>query len=158
MSDKSFMEYLLYNEEMSDKLSFERFALITAEVYDASVDEVEAKISRSKAEAALSAPFPGPDEIVLYPDPVQQAAICCAEIIRRRPLPHDNKRVAHDCMGEMLVNYQWLLPSEDDSEAGKKMDEWGRSEMTEAAFVEWVRAYVGRTTWQRYERRGGATA
>ena len=36
---------------MSDKLSFERFALITAEVYDASVDEVEAKISRSKAEA-----------------------------------------------------------------------------------------------------------
>src|SRR5215469_3991452 len=104
---------------MSDQLTFERFALITAAVYDAPVGDVEPKISRSKAEAALTAPFPGPDEIVLYPDPVERAAICFAAIIRLRPLPHDNKRVAHECLGEMLVNHQWLLPSEDDPEAGE---------------------------------------
>jgi prophage maintenance system killer protein len=143
---------------MGRRLTFERFALITAEVYDTPVDEVESKISRSRAEVALAAPFPGPDEIVLYPDPVEQAAICFAAIIRLRPLPHDNKRVAHECLGEMLVNYQWRLPSEDDPEATKKMDEWGAREMSEGGFITWVRAYVGRCAWQWYERHGKATA
>jgi prophage maintenance system killer protein len=138
---------------MSGPLSFERFALITAEVYDTSVDEVEPKISRSRAEAALSAPFPGPDEIVLYPDPIEQAAICCAEIISRRPLPYSNKRVAYECMGEMLTPYHWRLPSEDQPEVKKKLDEWGDRRMGEAEFIEWARAHVGQTAWLRYERR-----
>ncbi len=138
---------------MTGQLTFERFALVTAEVYDASVDEVERKISRSRAEAALTAPFPGPDEIVLYPDPVEQAAICCAEIIRSRPLPHSNKRVGYECMGEMLVRYHWRLPAEDEPEVEEKLDRWGDQEMGEAEFIEWVRAHVGRVAWQRYERR-----
>jgi prophage maintenance system killer protein len=143
---------------MFDRLTFERFALVTAEVYDAAVEEVEAEISRSRAEASLAAPFPGPDEIVLYPDPVERAAICCAEIIRRRPLPHSNKRVGYKCMGEMLAHYHWVLPSQDEPEVEENLDEWGAREMGEAEFIEWARAHVGRHAWRRYEHRRGATS
>jgi hypothetical protein len=141
---------------MCGRLTFERFALITATVYDASVDEVEPTISRSRAEAALAAPFPGPDELVLYPDPVEQAAICGAAIVHRRPLLHSNKRVAYECMGEMLVPYQWPLPDEAEAEVAEKLDRLGERKMGDDEFVEWVRAHVGRGAWLRYQRRSGA--
>jgi hypothetical protein len=143
---------------MYTRLTFERFALIAAALYGAPVDEVEPEISRPGAEAALAAPFPGPDEIVLYPNPVEQAALCCAAIIRRRPLPHSNKRVAYECMREMLIWSPDPWPGDGAEDVKEMLDGVADGTVDEVEFVLWARAQVGFDVWRRYQRRRGATA
>ena len=143
---------------MSGPLTFSRFVLVVAEARDASADEVEPTISRSKALTALIAPFCGPDEFVLYPDPLEQAALCCVALIRHRPLAHDNKRVAYRCMLEMLVPY----PRAQFDAASKKIAEMldGVADGTtgEEKFVDWVYAEAGDAASLRYQRQWGAMA
>lgn len=118
------------------------FALITAENWDVSVEEVEPGIDRSKVEAARAAAFGGPDEIVLYPEPVGQAAVFCAELIRLRPLVKDNKEVAFNCMLEVLTRYEWTRFDATRREISKKLDELDDVAMV-PEFVRWVRESVG---------------
>jgi len=132
------------------RLTFEDFVLIAAAVQDAPADEVEAKISRPRAERALAAPFPGPGEIVLYPDPVERAAICCSSIIRERPLPGGNKRVGYECMREMLGNSPWPRLEGDPKEIPAMLDGLAAGTIDEADFARWVRARVGLGEWLRY--------
>lgn len=141
---------------MSYKLTFERFVLIAAETQAAAAEEVEATISRSKAEAALAVPFGGPDEFVLYADPVEQAARCCAAVIAQRPLPHGNKRVAYKCMEEMLVRYPWARFDADQREIASKLDDLGAGKIDADEFVFWVRAEAGLAAWLRYQLRSTA--
>ncbi|HEX6456954.1 MAG TPA: hypothetical protein VF009_10615 [Solirubrobacterales bacterium] len=138
---------------MHGKLTFKRFVLITARVKDASADEVEPTISRSRAEAALGAPFGGADDLILYSEPVEQAARCCAAIIRERPLTCDNKHVAWDCMLEMLARLPWAPIDPAPKTIGAKLDELGDETIDEDDFVRWVRKEVGRAEVLRYERR-----
>lgn len=138
---------------MCCKLTFDRFVLIAAEVQDKGADAVEATISRPKAEAALVAPFGGPDEVVLYSDPLEQAALCCAAVIDRRPLPHDNKRVAYKCMEEMLVRYPWAQFDADRREIASKLDDLREGKIDADQFVLWVRAEAGLAVWLRYQLR-----
>jgi prophage maintenance system killer protein len=138
---------------MCCKLTFDRFVLIAAEVQDRTADSVEATISRAKAEAALAAPFGGPNEFVLYSDPLEQAALCCAAVIDHRPLPHDNKRVGYRCMEEMLVRYPWAGFEADRREAASKLDDLGAGRIDADEFVFWVRAEAGMAVWLRYQLR-----
>jgi hypothetical protein len=138
---------------MHGKLTFKRFVLITARVKDVSADEVEPTISRPRAEAALAEPFGGPDDFVLYPEPVEQAARTCAAIIRHRPLPCDNKHVAWDCMLEMLTRLPWAPIDPASKKIGAKLDELGDEAIGEDEFVRWVRAQVAGAELSRYERR-----
>ena len=138
---------------MCCKLTFDRFVLIAAEAQDKGAHEVEAMISRSKVETALAAPFGGPDEFVLYSDPLEQAARCCAAVIDQRPLPYDNKRVAYKCMEEMLVRYPWARFEADRREIESKLDELGEGEIDADDFVYWVRAEAGLAVWLRYQLR-----
>jgi hypothetical protein len=143
---------------MSAKLTISRFVLIVAEERDASADEVEPTISKRVAEEALLAPFGGPDELVLYSDPILEAALCCVELIRRRPLHHDNKRVAYKCLQEMLVRHPWARFEADPEKVAEMLDGVGDESKDEDEFVEWVRAEAGMVAWLRYQQRGGATA
>jgi hypothetical protein len=143
---------------MHGKLTFQRFVLIVAEAKDMAADEVEPMISRSKSEAALAAPFADSDELVLYPEPVEQAARCCAAIIRHRPLPCDNKHVAWDCMLEMLARLPWAPMDPERKKVSKKLDELGDEMIDEDEFVRWVRAQVAAAELARYERRGEVRA
>lgn len=143
---------------MSSKLTFNRFVLIVAEERDASAEEVEPTISKTVAEEALTAPFGGPDEFVLYSDPVLEAALCCVELIRRRPLRRDNKRVAYKCLHEMLVRYSWAHFDADPKEIAAMLDGLGDESKDEDEFVDWVRAEAGMVAWLRYQQRGGTTA
>src|SRR5215469_10048797 len=135
---------------MYSRLTFERFVLITAALYDLPVDEVEPEISRPRAEAALASPFPGPDEIVLYPNPVEQAALCCAAVIRQRPLPHGNKRIGFECMREMLIWSEDPWPGEGAEGTDEMLDGLADGTVDEADFVLWARAQVGLALWRRY--------
>lgn len=141
---------------MCCKLTFDRFVLIAAEAQDKGVDEVEATIARSKVETALTAPFGGPDEFVLYSDPLERAALCCAAVISHRPLPHDNKRVAYKCMEEMLVRYPWARFDADPQEIASILDGLGEKTIEEDEFVFWVRAEAGIAIWLRYQLRSTA--
>jgi hypothetical protein len=141
------------------RLSFAKFVQIVAEARDASPDGVEPTISQSLAEAALAAAFPGPDEIVLYPDPVEQGFLCCAEVIRRRPLAHDNKRVGFACMEEMLfwTPYRWPshIPEE---EVEEKLDGVGDGTVNDGELFLWARGRLGLAAWLAYERQRETTA
>jgi prophage maintenance system killer protein len=143
---------------MCGALTFDCFVLVVAEARDASADEVEPTISRSTAEAALAAPFGGPDELVLYPDPVEQAALCCVALIRLRPLSHDNKRVAYKCMQEMLVPYPRAQFDADSRKITEMLDGVADGITGEEKFVDWVYAEAGDAASLRYQRRWGATA
>jgi prophage maintenance system killer protein len=138
---------------MCCKLTFDRFVLIAAEVQDKGADEVENMISRSRAEAAMAAPFGGPDEFILYSDPLERAALCCAAVISQRPLPHDNKRVAYQCMEEMLVRYPWAQFEADRRDVASKLDDLGDEKIDADQFVFWVRAEAGLAVWLRYQLR-----
>jgi prophage maintenance system killer protein len=140
---------------MSCKLTFERFVLITAETRDASADDVEPTIARPKAMAALEAPLGGPDEFVLYSDPVEQAARCCVAVIRNRPLSEDNKRVAYKCMLEMLVRYPWAQLDPERKKIAEMLDGVGDGTKDEEEFVLWVRGELGLPAWLRYQLRYG---
>lgn len=138
---------------MCSKVTFDRFVLIAAEVQDKGVDEVEATISRPKTEAALAAPFGGPDDHVLYSDPLERAALCCAAVLSQRPLPHDNKRVAYRCMEEMLVRYPWAQFEADRRDIAVKLDDLGDGKIDADQFVFWVRSEAGLAVWLRYQLR-----
>lgn len=143
---------------MSAKLTFSRFVLVVAEERDASADEVEPTIDKAVAEEALTAPFGGPDEYVLYSDPVLEAALCCIELIHRRPLCRDNKRVAYKCLHEMLIRHPWAYFDADRKKIAEMLDGLGDGSKDEDEFVEWVRAEAGMVAWLRYQQRGGTTA
>jgi hypothetical protein len=143
---------------MSAPLTFSRFVLVVAEERDASADEVEPTIDKAVAEEALIAPFGGADEFVFYSDPILEASLCCVELIRRRPLQHDNKRVAYKCLHEMLARYPWAHFDADPKKIAEMLDGVGDGSTDEDEFVEWVRAEAGMVSWLRYQQRGGATA
>jgi hypothetical protein len=143
---------------MSARLTFNRYVSIVAAERDASVEEVEPTISRSVAEEALEAPFGGPDEYVLYSDPLKEAGLCCVEHICRRPLRRDNKRVAYKCMQEMLVRYPWAQFDADPEKIEEMLDGVGDGSKDEVEFLEWLRAEVGMVAWLRYQQRGQPTA
>jgi hypothetical protein len=132
------------------------FAVIAAEKRDLSVEELEPRIDRSKVEAARAAAFGRPGEIVLYPEPVGQAGVLCAELIRLRPLDEDNKKVAFDCMLELLSRYEWKWFAATRGEIAKKLDGLGAGTIGVPEFVLWVRAKVGRGESAWYERRATA--
>lgn len=141
---------------MSCKLTFKRFVLIAAETRDASPDEVEPTISRAKAMTALAAPFGGPDELVLYSDPAEQAARCCVAVIHNRPLAEDNKRVAYKCLLEMLVRYPWAHLDPEPQKIAEMLDGLGDGTVDEEEFVFWVRAELGLAVWLQYQARATA--
>lgn len=132
---------------MHGKLTFERFVWIVAEAKDKGVDEVEPLISRRRAEAALGGRA---DELVLYPEPVEDAARCCAAIIRERPLPCDNKRVAWDCMLDMLTRCPWAPIDPPRKKISAKLDGLGDEKIGEEEFVAWIRKKVAQAELSRY--------
>lgn len=142
--------------KMYNELTIEYFEAITAEVYDVGVDEVGPQIDRSKAQAALAAPFGGPGEFVLYSDSVDTAILCCAALIKNRPLPHDNKRVAYRCMEEMLARFPWAQFDAMPRKIAEMLDGLGDGSKSEVEFGLWVRAEIGRLAVERYERRATA--
>jgi death-on-curing protein len=98
----------------------------------------------SSAESALVAPFASFGGVDFYPDPVQQAAICCSRIIRNHPFPDGNKRVGYECMREMLERggYPWPRPSEDAVEIAETVEALAAGTLSEEEFVRWVRDRV----------------
>lgn len=132
---------------MNNRLSFEHFLLIAEAVLGISYDELERVVCVFRAESALAAPFIRVWGIYLFPDPVEQAAICAWRIIRTHPLPlgsESNRRVAFECMREMLLlsGCRWSRPEEGAEEVAETLEGVEAETIDLAGFIRWVRLRV----------------
>ncbi len=126
---------------MSHRLELSDFLLIAEGVLGIPAEQLGRHVRIPAAEAALAAPFAGLGGISFYDDPVERAAICCSRIIRNNPLPDGNKRVAYECMREMLDRggVAWPRPREDAEEIAVKVEGLAARRISERDFVRWVK-------------------
>lgn len=126
---------------MSKRLEIADFLLIAEAVLGVEAERLARAVRLSAAEAALAAPFASLDGVPFYDDPVERAAICCSRIIRHNPLPDGNKRVAYECMREMLDRggLAWPRPREDAEEIAEKIEGLAARRVSEPDFVRWVK-------------------
>lgn len=103
-------------------------------------EQLKDKIDIPLALRALSAPFPRPGEIDLYPHPIEKAAICCSRLVRADLFPDANKKIAFECMCEMLALAEcpWSWSAKEAEEIDEKLDQLQAEEISEAEFIEWV--------------------
>jgi death on curing protein len=125
---------------MAGKLGLADFLLIAEGVLDMPAEWLARTVLVSSAESALNAPFATFGGVDFYPDPVEQAAICCSRIIRNHPFPDGNKRVGYECMREMLERdgIPWPRPGDVEEIAGT-IETLAAREISESDFVRWVR-------------------
>ena len=129
---------------MSHRLKLAEFLLIAEAVLGVEAKRLARTIRIPAAEGALAAPFASLDGVPFYGDPVERAAICCSRIIRGNPLPDGNKRVAYECMREMLERERvpWPRPREDAEEIASKVEGLAAGRISEQDFVRWVKLRV----------------
>jgi len=98
-------------------------------------EELKELISLADAEAAL---------IVPTAEPVEQAAVCCARILDAALFPDANKRIAFECMCEMLARAgcPWPWAPEEGEAIAAMINRLEAGSITEAEFVDWVRVRV----------------
>lgn len=144
---------------MQERLGLGDLLLIAEAVLGTPAERLSRAISVSTAESALAAPFASFGGIDFYPDPVERAAICCSRLIRNHPFPDGNKRIAYECMREMLerADLPWPRPREDAIEIAETINELDAKTLDEAEFVTWVRERVARGQQQRGRPAGEAT-
>lgn len=126
---------------MAERLEIADFLLIAEAVLGVRAERLARDVRLPAAEAALAAPFASIDGVPFYGDPVERAAICCSRVIRHNPLPDGNKRVAYECMREMLerAGVAWPRPREDAAEIAARVEGLASHRVSEPDFVRWVR-------------------
>jgi len=126
---------------MSKRLEIAEFLLIAEALLGIEAGRLGRETRLAAAEAALAAPFASIDGILFYADPAERAAICCSRIIRNNPLPDGNKRVAYECMRELLDRdgVPWPRPREDAEEIAEKIEGLAARRVSEPDFVRWVK-------------------
>lgn len=126
---------------MFNRLELAEFLLIAEAVLGVEAERLAREARLPAAEAALAAPFASIDGIPFHADPVERAAICCSRIIRHNPLPDGNKRVAYECMRELLdrAAVTWPRPREDAAEIAGKIEGLAARRVSEADFVRWAK-------------------
>jgi prophage maintenance system killer protein len=126
---------------MPHRLELADFLLIAEGVLGVPAEQLAGAIRIPAAEAALAAPFASLGEVDFYSDPVERAAICCSRIIRGNPLPDGNKRVAYECMREMLERdgVAWPRPREGAEDIALRIEGLAARRISEQDFVRWVK-------------------
>lgn len=129
---------------MSNRLSLERLLLIAEARLGVPYRELEEEVCVFRAVAALASPFARVSGAYLFPDPVEQAAICAYLMIRTRPFPWGNRAVGYECMREMLVlsGRLWSRQEEEPEEVDEFLERVEAEEVGLAEFVRWVRERV----------------
>lgn len=129
---------------MRNRLSLERLLLIAEARLRVSYAELEAAVCVFRAESALAAPFVRVCGACLFPDPIEQAAICAFLLIRTRPFPFGNRAIGYEAMREMLVlgECRWSSPMEEVEDVEQTLERLEKGELGLPEFVRWVRERV----------------
>lgn len=134
---------------MRNKLSFKDLLLIAEARLGLGYDVLERLVCPFRAESALAAPFVRVCGSFLFPDPVEQAAICAHRLILTKPFPWGNRAVGYECMREMLVlsGRRWSPQEEKAEHIDGFLERVEAGEVGLAEFIRWVRSRVrpGRT-------------
>lgn len=130
---------------MDNRLSFERLLLIAEARLGVPYFELERAVCPFRAESALTAPFARICGACLFPEPVDQAAICAMQLIRNRPFPFGNRLIGYEAMREMIFlgGRRWSFL---DEEAEDVEDTLERLEIGGIELAEWIRWVRERTT------------
>src|SRR5690348_7026133 len=125
---------------MPNRLNSKEMLLIAEERLGVSYAELEGVVCPFRAEAALAAPFVRVCGAFLFPDPVEQAAICALQVIRTRPFPFGNRAVGYECMREMLVlsGRFWIRQEEEAEDVDDYLKRVEAGEVGLAEFLRWV--------------------
>ncbi|HET7455213.1 MAG TPA: hypothetical protein VFJ76_06800 [Solirubrobacterales bacterium] len=109
--------------------------LIAERELEVPAERLKEMIPLRDAEAALMVPSA---------DPVEQAAFCCSQIIRASLFPDANKRIAFECMCEMLARSEcpWPWLPEEEAMIATMINRLHAGSISEAKFVDWVRMRV----------------
>jgi prophage maintenance system killer protein len=128
----------LFDTEHPNQLTIGDLLLIGERELGQPAEALKELISLPNAASALAAPFSNSS------DPVEQAAICCSRLLRASLFPDANKRIAFECMCEMLARsgcpWPWA-PHEGEAIAAMVTRLQDRT-ISEAEFVDWVRLRV----------------
>jgi death-on-curing protein len=126
---------------VAKRLDIADFLLIAEAVLGVEAERLARVMRIPAAEAALVAPLARLDGIPLFADPAERAAICCSRIIRNNPLRDGNKRVAYECMREMLdrEGIPWPRPERDVDEIASTIERLAARTISEQEFASWVR-------------------
>jgi len=129
---------------MDNRLSFEDLLSIAEAVLGVAYDELEETVCAFRAESALAAPFVRVCGVLLFPDPVDQAAICAMRLIRTHPFPFGNKAVGYEAMREMLVlgERRWVRLMEESEDVEDTLVRLEAGEIGLAEWRRWVRERV----------------
>jgi death-on-curing protein len=127
-----------------ERLSVEDLLLIAEAVLRAPAEGLARASRLDAAASALAAPFAGERGGDPYPHLADKAAILCSRLVRNHPLPDGNKRVALLAMLELVARNRgiWLPPAGGQEEIAATIEDLAARELSEAAFVAWVRRCV----------------
>jgi prophage maintenance system killer protein len=130
----------MWSGAILDPLAIGDLLVIAERETGLAAERLKGMISLSDAILALHAPFPDPGQLDLYPHPVEKAAVCCSRLIRAHLFPDGNKRIAFECMCEMLarIEYPWSWEPAEAAEIETKLNRLQAGSMTEREFVAWV--------------------
>jgi hypothetical protein len=129
---------------MPNRLDLEDLLLIAEAFLGVSADELEQVVCPYRAMAALSAPFIRICGAYLFPDPVDQAAVCAHRLILTKPFPWGNRAVGYECMREMLVlgGRRWSPQEEEAEDVDDLLRRVEDGKVGLAEFLHWVRLRV----------------
>ena len=130
---------------MKEQLDIADFLLIAEAILEVNAQELARMTQIPQAESALAAPFASFGGIVFYEDPVERAGIVCSRIVRNHPLPDGNKRVAYECMIEMLFRsgIEWTPETVAGGDA-QMVEGLAAREVSEPDFIDWLGVRTGR--------------
>ncbi len=117
---------------MNEQIDLAEFLVIAERVLDVDAKALKSAAKLDAAESALAAPLSRP---------AQRAAIVCSRIIRNHPLPDGNKRTGYLCMLVQLeqAGLTFTHPEGGEDETADVIEALAASELSEEAFVEWVK-------------------
>ena len=127
---------------MNEQIDLAEFLVIAERLLGVDAKALKSITKLDAAESALAAPFMGFGNTLFYPDPAQRAAIVCSRIIRNHPLPDGNKRAGYLCMLIQLERAGLIFKHSegDQDETADAIEALAASQISEEAFVKWVRA------------------
>ncbi len=99
---------------------------------------------RSRAEAALAAPFAGFGEYEFFPRLHEKAAVYCVRIATYHPLPDGNRRTAYDVMREFLARNgaTFSHPPGGLQSTARTIEDVAAKVLDERALASWVLARI----------------
>lgn len=115
--------------------------VIAAAVLETTTEELLPRTRLDAVAAAVQAPFVQLDGRMLFPHPVERAAVLAERVVRNRPFPTGNERVALICLTMELENASYRLTASEDETVEMFQRLGGQGErLAEEDFRAWVRA------------------